>query len=325
MLEYFAYKKYKKHKAEKDEKKEDKGKAKEEIIHSPVLEPDDESFLESLASDEGPAPPLPPRIKTPEITWDSDDFSRRSGEISDSSVGSAAVADEGDKDKGKEKEKDKDKKKRFSVIPFFGQQKKKQGATLAPPADASKAEVDREERDISRILRSLHLTTDSSDRVVSLTPDVANLAKRFTQVLKDLANGVPTAYSDLVSLIEDRDGLLDRSFEKLPSSLQKLVMQMPDKITASLAPDVLKAAAAAQGKEVIVEGGGLKDAAMSLLTVKGLQEMVTKPGAIAGMLRSIVNALKLRFPAFIGTNLLWSVAVFCKFFFLFWPLTRGTQ
>ncbi|PKS09042.1 hypothetical protein jhhlp_003655 [Lomentospora prolificans] len=332
MLEYFAYKRFKKHKEEKEEKKEDKGKAKEEIVHTPVLEPDDEHFLVALTSDDGPAPPLPPRIKTPEITWDSDDFSRHSGEISDSSaVVLARTAGEKEKDRDKEKGKEKEKegeeakKKRFS-IPFFSQHKKKQSATLEPPADVSKAEVNREEKDISRILRSLNLAADSDDRAVSLTPDVASLAKRFTLVLKDLANGVPTAYGDLVSLIEDRDGLLDRTFEKLPSSLQKLVMQMPDKITASLAPEVLKAAAAAQGKEVEVGGeGGLKEAAMSLLTMRGLQEMVTKPGAIAGMLRSIVNALKLRFPAFMGTNLLWSVSVFLLLFVLWYCYKRGRE
>ncbi|CAI4210683.1 unnamed protein product [Parascedosporium putredinis] len=294
MLEYFAYKKYKKHKAEKEEKKEDKGKAKEEIVHTP-----------------GPAPALPPRIKTPEITWDSDDFnSRHSGEISDSSAIVAVSRSRDDKDKA------------LATIPAPNPQQCNPGT----PAEATKDEVAREQKDLSRVLRSLGLTTDEDDRALSLTPDVASLAKRFTLVLKDLANGVPTAYGDLVSLIEDRDGLLDRTFEKLPGPLQKLVMQMPDKITASFAPEVLKAAAAAQGKEVDVKGeGGLKDAAMSLLTVRGMQEMVTKPGAIAGMLRSIVNALKLRFPAFIGTNLLWSVSVFLLLFVLWYCYKRGRE
>ena len=314
MLEYFTYKKIKKHKEEKAREKkatedlirEQKGKAPEEP-RNVVLAPDDESFLEALISADGPAPPLPPR---PELTWEESSVVRRSGEVSPaSSVDEGTpAAEEGDKDGKKEEAKDKkDKKKKHrSILPFF----KKKDDTLKPEAVSPEEEA-KEERDISRILRTLNLAPEG-DRAVSLTPDISAVAHRFTLILKDLAAGVPTAYGDLVRLIEDRDNLLDKTFAKLPSSLQKLVMQLPDKVTASIAPDVLAAAAKAQGVEVATEAG-LKEAAMSLLTVRGLQEMVTKPGALAGMLRSIVEALKLRFPAFMGTNLLWSVAIFCEF------------
>ena len=43
-----------------------------------------------------------------------------------------------------------------------------------------------------------------------------------------------------------------------------------------------------------------------------LKNLVIKPGAVAGMLRTIINFLKLRFPAFMGINVLWSLALFGK-------------
>lgn len=317
MLEYFTYKKYRQHKETKareekekaDKIREEKGKAPEDPPNV-VLGPDDESFLEALIAADGPAPPLPPR---PEIAWESSSEVRGSEENSAESADEATpgASDEGRKEAKSDKEGDKkDKKKKHRSI--YGLFKKKDD-TLKPEAVSPEEEA-KEERDISRILRTLNIAS-VGDRAVSLTPDVSALAQRFTLILKDLTAGVPTAYNDLIKLIEDRDGLLDRTFAKLPSSLQKLVMQLPDKVTASIAPEVLAAAAKAQGVEVEGEKG-LREAAMSLLTVRGLQEMVTKPGALAGMLRSIVEALKLRFPAFMGTNLLWSVAIFRRFYFL---------
>jgi hypothetical protein len=46
---------------------------------------------------------------------------------------------------------------------------------------------------------------------------------------------------------------------------------------------------------------------------QNLLELVTKPGALVGMLRAIVSALQTRWPAFIGVNVIWSVALFCEF------------
>ncbi|SPN97685.1 uncharacterized protein DNG_01198 [Cephalotrichum gorgonifer] len=334
MLEYFG-RKSKQHKEEKakeekakgDKIREEKGKAPE-APPDEVLAPEDEEFLRALISAEGPAPPLPPRT---DIVWESSSDLHVSAENSPAGSGdegeatataAAAAAPQDEEATGKKEKKTKTKRSRLAILPFFKKKDHDSAATLAP-ADVSPAEEAREEKDLSRILSTLSLAAHG-DRAVSLTPDVSALSRRFTLILKDLANGVPTAYGDLVGLIEDRDGLLERTFEKLPSSLQKLVMQMPDKVTASIAPEVLAAAAKAQGVEVAAEAG-LKEAAMSLMTVKGLKEMVTKPGAVAGMLRSIVNALKLRFPAFLGTNVLWSVAVFLLLFVLWYCYKRGKE
>lgn len=46
--------------------------------------------------------------------------------------------------------------------------------------------------------------------------------------------------------------------------------------------------------------------------VPSLKDLVTKPGAVIGMLKAIMNFLKLRFPAFLGMNVLYSLALFSE-------------
>jgi hypothetical protein len=42
----------------------------------------------------------------------------------------------------------------------------------------------------------------------------------------------------------------------------------------------------------------------------GLKDLIGKPGAIAAMLRSVMVFLRARFLAFMGMNVLWSLALF---------------
>jgi len=130
----------------------------------------------------------------------------------------------------------------------------------------------------------------------------ANTIHRFTLVLKDLVNGVPTAYGDLESLLTNSEGQLQNGYAKLPPWLQKLVDQLPTKMTKSVGPEMLAAAAERQGAGK--SGGKVR--------VPSLQDLVTKPGAVIGMLKAIMNFLKLRFPAFLGMNVLYSLALFSK-------------
>jgi hypothetical protein len=175
------------------------------------------------------------------------------------------------------------------------------------------------------VLDDLDLSAQNN-RAFSLSGESAEMVRKFTQVLKDLVNGVPTAYGDLVKLLDDRDGILDRSYEKLPRSLKKLVAQLPEKLTSTLAPELLAVAAEAQGLGV-EEGAsaGLKGAAKKFLSPSSLHDLVTKPGALVGLLKGIVNALKTRFPAFIGTNVLWSLAVFLLLSMLWYCYKRGRE
>ncbi|KAI6086238.1 hypothetical protein F4821DRAFT_238759 [Hypoxylon rubiginosum] len=365
MLEYFTYKKVKKHREEKAEKqKENGGKGKETEKQDgaaksassvptskspsppspdagrPILNQEDEKFLEQLTSpsaigvnddDEAP-PPLPPRVKTPALDLDSDASSFASKD--DSPVTKPPTKSDG---KGKDKEdKTKDHKpKRFSFANISLKRKphnksKDASQHLAVPnattpgaADVDpEQEVRREETDVARVLEDLDLAASGDNKAFSLSKESAETVRKFTQVLKDLVNGVPTAYGDLVSLIEDRDNVLAKSYEKLPRSLQKLVAKLPEKLTSSLAPELLAVAAEAQG----LAGEGAKDGAMKKLLHPGnLMELITKPGAVVGLLKGIVNALKVRWPAFVGTNVLWSVAVFLLLSALWYCYKRGRE
>jgi hypothetical protein len=266
---------------------------------SPVLDRDDEAWLRSILEDDGPAPPLPPRVNTPQIDLSS---------ASESEIEAIKPLQEA-QDK-KDKKKDKKGEKQPNRLTALFTRHKKPSDGLKPEDNVAKPEAEREEQDLGNVLDRLNLQA-KNNKIVSLSNESSELLSRFTQVFKDLANGVPTAYGDLASLVEDRDGAINRGFEKLPSSLQKLVTQLPDKLTSSLAPELLAAAAESQGLKANTEKG-VKDAAIDLLKPSNLTDLVTKPGAVVGMLKAIVNALKVRWPAFIGTNVLWSVALFCK-------------
>ncbi|KAK0388565.1 hypothetical protein NLU13_4808 [Sarocladium strictum] len=327
MLEYITYKKVKKHKAEKAAKEEAErlgesssqggkhGQSGDAIEPgTPVLDPADESFLESLLNDEGPRPPLPPRMKTPDVDWVSD---------LDASSTLDSSREEGQDKKGKKKqvlEKEKEEKPgRFARL--FS--RKNKDTELVKAGELPPDEKEREVSDVQRILNRLNLST-KNDKVVPLTADSSDILNRFTQIFKDLANGVPTAYQDLINLFEDRDGTLNKGFNKLPKSLQKLVMQLPEKVTGNFAPEIMLAAAHAQGIKA-EKGNGLKDQAGKIFMPKNIMELVTKPGAVIGMLKAIVNALRVRWPAFIGMNVIWSVAIFLLMFVLWYCYKRGRE
>ncbi|KAF4965789.1 hypothetical protein FSARC_6460 [Fusarium sarcochroum] len=286
---------------------------------SPVLNPSDEAWLQSILDDDSPAPPLPPRINTPQIDLSS---------ASDSEL--EAIKPQQDskskKDKKKEKKEKKDKEKHDKqpnrLTALFTRHKKPSDG-LKPEDNVAAPEAEREEQDLGNVLDRLNLQA-KNNKIVSLSNESSELLSRFTQVFKDLANGVPTAYGDLAGLIEDRDGAINRGFEKLPSSLKKLVTQLPDKLTSSLAPELLAAAAESQGLKANAEKG-VKDAAIDLLKPQNLVDLVTKPGAIVSMLKAIVNALKVRWPAFMGTNVIWSVSLFILMFVLWYCHKRGRE
>ena len=131
-------------------------------------------------------------------------------------------------------------------------------------------------------------------------------------MLKDLVNGVPTAYGDLESLLTNSEGQLQRTYKHLPPWLQKLVEQLPSKMTKTIGPEMLAASAEKHGvnsKYANMAAHGAEKAGLKI-KVPSLKDLVTKPGAVAGMLKAIMNFLKLRFPAFLGMNVLYSLALF---------------
>ncbi|KAM0254523.1 hypothetical protein ACHAQJ_006683 [Trichoderma viride] len=365
MLEYFSYKKFKKNKEERDAKetKKDDGKPEADATkpvadkedgkrdenydssssepqhQKAVLKPEDERFLEELLaqSNDGPPPPLPPRIYTYDVDWHSDteasgDESKKTTDDETEEAGKASVDAKKESDSPKtaektDKAKDKEKKpNRLSLL--FSRNKKpadnlKSSDTLKPDTEnVTPKEAEREKKDLTQVLDRLNLSA-KNNKVVSQSIESSDLLQRFTQVFKDLVNGVPTAYDDLTKLIEDRDGSINKLFEKLPSSLKKLVTQLPEKLTTTLAPELLAAAAESQGLKVAE--GGMKGAAKRMLMGKNLADLVRKPGAIVGMLRAIVEVLKTRWPAFIGMNVIWSVALSLLLVVLWYCYKRGRE
>lgn len=331
MLEYIAYKKFKKN---RDAKVQAREEAKDEAAHatsdskshspastsgSAVLTDDDELFFERLtgestySDEDGKRPPLPPRTKTPDYAWESSDNEGDSSHQPERKSQGETTTAVNPKTSSPEDPKPGLKSRLTYLVrrtTVGGKNKSLEPSSAA--TTLSPAEEARETEDLSRVLDDLNLAA-RNNKTFSLSQDSQELVGQFTAVLKDLVNGVPTAATDLRHLFEDHDGTLARNYEKLPGSMKKLVTSLPTKLTGSLAPELLAVAAESQGlRGADAPTGGIKDQALKLVMPKNMSELVTKPSAIVGMLKAIMNALKLRWPAFIGTNVIWSVALFCK-------------
>ena len=176
-------------------------------------------------------------------------------------------------------------------------------------------EAKREEEDMTIVLERLNLAA-VNNRVFSISEETQVLLQQFNQVFKDLVNGVPTAYNDLEVLLKNGDRQLQKTFNQLPSFLQQLIERLPNTMTKGFAPEIMAAAAERAEKSGInTENVGKAAAAAKKMGLKtpGLKDLVGKPGAIAGMMRSVMTYLRARFPAFMGMNVLWSLALFGTF------------
>ncbi|KAH8745985.1 hypothetical protein BGZ57DRAFT_918052 [Hyaloscypha finlandica] len=329
MMEYFTYKKVKKHQTEK------KAKDGEQ---TPVISKEDENFLTRVISAEGTPPPLPERPSFGPETGDSTNNQAQmvvhdgNGATEPARNDTTKLAVEKqetkqkDKGKGKENEKHNDKKaSRFSFLARSLTKKKKED--LNPKPVVIPDETTKEEDDIIRVLNDLNLAA-VNNHAFSMSKESQELVQKFTVILKDLVNGVPTAYDDLVHLLDDSQGTLAKSYDHLPSFLQKLITQLPTKLTGSLAPELLAVATEAQAFNMAgasASGGGFGAAAKSFLKPTSLKDLVTKPGAVVGLLKTIMNALKLRWPAFMGTNVLLSLGLFVLLFVFWYCHKRGRE
>ena len=174
-------------------------------------------------------------------------------------------------------------------------------------------EAKREEEDMTIILERMNLAA-VNNRVFSISDETQELLQKFNQVFKDLVNGVPTAYKDLESLLTNGDRQLQKTFDSLPPFLQKHIARLPDTMTKGFGPGLMAAAAERAGVsgKNMNQAGKAAGAASKFFSTPNLKDLVGKPGAVAGMLRSILAFLRTRFPAFIGMNVLWSLALFGK-------------
>lgn len=167
---------------------------------------------------------------------------------------------------------------------------------------------------MAALLEKLNLAA-VNNRAFSIGDETQELLHKFKLIFKDLVTGVPTAYHDLESLLTNGDNQLQNAFGHLPSFLQKLVQKLPEQLTEHLGPELLTAAASKPSKSGLsVENAGKAAAAVAAkkmgFKTLSLKELVAKPTALASLLRSIIGFLRTRFPAVLGVNVLWSLALF---------------
>jgi hypothetical protein len=172
----------------------------------------------------------------------------------------------------------------------------------------------KENKELTEVLDQLNLSA-VNNRVFSFSKESEELLSKFTLVLKDIVNGVPTAYNDLEKLFTEYDTQLKKMYGGLPPFLQNMVKSLPAKLTASLGPELLATQANKPGFDAKQRAAGPSTGKRSKIpgipTIPSLKQLVTAQGAVATALRSILNFLKFRFPALAtGTNLIMSLAVF---------------
>ncbi|KAI9668757.1 MAG: hypothetical protein M1831_000826 [Alyxoria varia] len=209
-------------------------------------------------------------------------------------------------------------------IPSFGSKGKDSGLS-------EEEEAERERRDLNSILKNLNLSA-MNNRVFSLSADSQKLLEQFTQVLRDIINGAPTAYDDLDHLISSRHHQIERLYTQLPPFLQSLIQSLPPKIYGVLTSEVTAAAAAG-----LAEGSAPKDPStnqkksggkskMQRYAFPSLRSLVSAQGAVPATLRSIIRFLEMRFPFLVGgANVLMSLAVFLLLFVFWYCHKRGRE
>ncbi|TQB70189.1 hypothetical protein MPDQ_000792 [Monascus purpureus] len=191
---------------------------------------------------------------------------------------------------------------------------------VTPPGKSS---TNGRDEDMTEVLDRLNLAA-VNNRAFSISNETQELLWKFKLVLKDLVNGVPTAYKDLEILLRNSDKQLQQTYSKLPGFLRKLIEKLPEKWMQGLAPEAVAAASELAGSssgndQATATAQGTK------LKLPSLRELVEKPAAITAMLRSIKAFLKARFPAAMGMNVLWSLALFTLLFVLWYCYKRGRE
>lgn len=325
----------------------------EEPAASPVLDEEDEKFMARLAAiaqePEGERPPLPTRpseavangekkagrdaqealmdgadtvplpMSPPEVTVSDADkggLGRKKSVMGYFALAQSRFKKATEKKDADGKVKEKDQKK----ASITAKDKQKAADDLLSAAESAKTEEqkekEKEQQDLTAILDDLNLSA-VNNRVFSFSKESEELFSKFTLVLKDIVNGVPTAYDDLEKLFTEYDANLKKMYGNLPPFLQNMVKSLPAKMTAALGPEILAATAEKPGfdakqKQTWQDGAKsfAKKKAKQKAKIPSLKSLLSAEGAVATMLRSILNFLKLRFPAILtGTNILMSLAV----------------
>lgn len=314
---------------------------------TPVLSEEDEAFLNQIASDENP-PPLPARPKVTNlpvagaIRGNDAQLALLDGAQNIAlPVTPNEIAEEPAMIPDTDAPQTPSKRSTWSWLRRDSRSRQATADGLQDIADKMKSldaipnedqvvddkEAKKEEEDMMIVLERLNLAA-VNNRVFSISDETQELLQKFNQIFKDLMNGVPTAYGDLESLLTNGDKQLQKTYNSLPSFLQKLIEQLPSTFTKGLAPTMMAAAAERAEKS----GINMQTAGKAAGVVKkmgfrtpALKDLVGKPGAIAGMVRSIMAFLRARFPAFLGMNVLWSLALFILLFVFWYCHKRGRE
>ena len=297
------------------------------VSETPVLTEDDENFLNRITSDGDPAPPLPHRLRSSDAQVALMDGAQNiplpetpSEQVAEPDMMDTHVGQDAKKPRStwswlRRDSRDIRAQDRGVTADSLMEIAGKVKAADAQPNDddvVSDVEAKKEEDDMREALESLNLAA-VDNRVFSVSKETQELLVQFNQVFKDLINGVPTAYHDLESLLTNGDKQLQKTYQSMPTFLQKLIEGLPTTMTKGFAPEMLAVAAERAGKSGInMQNAGKAAAAAKKMGFKtpSLKDLVAKPGAVAGMLRSIITYLRARFPAFLGMNVLWSLALF---------------
>lgn len=102
---------------------------------------------------------------------------------------------------------------------------------------------------------------------------------------------------------------MEKTYSSLPNFIKQIIQTIPDKMT----PAVLRTLAATSPATASVAGK------------LGLKEMVTTPGLLVELLKSIAQVLKTRFPSLLGGGVAVGLAVFILFFVLWYCYKRGKE
>ncbi|OJJ44314.1 hypothetical protein ASPZODRAFT_135124 [Penicilliopsis zonata CBS 506.65] len=314
-------------------------------VPTPVLTAEDEAFLQQLTSQSQPGATAEPATQDPEVT------TPRVGKDAQIALMDgaqdiplpASPAEELGKELGEEGRQESQRRDSGHAVVRkestgkrrpFGWMRMKSGGKPAteptvvePVSTAEEDEARREAEDMTDILERLNLAS-VNNRVFSISDETQELLRKFKLIFKDMVNGVPTAYHDLEMLLSNGNRQLQQTYTQLPTFLQKLIEKLPEKWTETLAPEMLAVASERAARSGInLENVGKAAAAANKMGIQvpTLEEVVAKPAAITGMLRSIVAFLRARFPAVMGMNVLWSLALFILLFVLWYCHKRGRE
>ncbi|CAE6416371.1 unnamed protein product [Rhizoctonia solani] len=208
-------------------------------------------------------------------------------------------------------------------------------------------ELTKEQKELAEVLDSLNMQAGQQG-IAFTTPDTRAFLQQFTQIIKDIINGVPTAYNDLIEFLESSSTQLSKEWNSLPSSFQKLIRSLPLGIPPDVFAGMTAAAAAstagnnseAEPAPKATAGFGSKLNPMSLFTKTNpktgaksrtlpgpgqVKDLLGTGGGIATILRSIVTFLKTRFPLLAGTNALMSMGISILMLLLWYCYKRGKE